>query len=108
MSPPKYTDLPPEETDQEAHSVVDLLKGLRADVCWQGRQEILAVISFEGPNVEELDEDSVGLNNVRSTSSHQSSSTALLMPQFANHFLRPLGTQNWAKGLHFCISRIVG
>lgn len=101
MSPPNQTDFPPEETDQEAHRVVDLSKGVRADVCWQGRQEILALIfSFEVPVDEELGEgfSLVDGDNVRSTSSHQSSSTAVLMPQSSNHFFRPLGIKNWTLG----------
>jgi hypothetical protein len=98
VSPPNQTGFPPEETDQEAHRVVDLSKGVRADVCWQGRQEILALIfSFEVPVDEELDEGFllVDGDNVRSTSSHQSSSTAVVIPESATHFLRPFGTKNW-------------
>lgn len=38
------------------------------------------------------------LDSVRSTSSHQSSSTAFLMPVSENHFLSPLGTRNWTEG----------
>lgn len=52
VSPSKQTDLPPEDTAQEAQRVVDLSKGVRAEVCWQGRQDMRAVIllsvSFEG------------------------------------------------------------
>ena len=52
-----------------------------------------------------LDVDGLRL---RSTSSHQSSSSHLVMPQEANHFLRPSGTMKCALGWRLLISVIVG
>lgn len=52
------------------------------------RAVMLLSVSFEG--LAEV--------RVMSTSSHQSSSTVLGMPQSVNHFLRPLGTKNCTPG----------
>ncbi len=63
VSPPKKTDLPPDVIDQEAQRVAARSWIERAEICWQGRQEIWAVIvsseleDFEagvGPSVEEM------------------------------------------------------
>lgn len=64
-----------------------------------------AVMSEEEVVVEGgLDEDTetrfspVVFESEISTSSHQSSSTAFLMPVSANQDLRPLGTAHWTFG----------
>ena len=99
-----------EVTAHEAHRVAARSVKLREEVCWQGRQEIRAVIVFgdgwaevllsaaDAPLVrcEDLpateDVREVGVS-VKSISSHQSSSVQLCMPHAANHFLFPSGTK---------------
>lgn len=63
MSPPNQTDLPAEATAQEAQRVWFLSHRVRAEVCWQGRQEIRAVITsvledgLDGPALKGVLED---------------------------------------------------
>lgn len=61
MSPPNQTDLPPEEMLQLDQSVWPWSKRVRALVCWQGRQDIRAVIVEEdgGAPLETLSGDTV-------------------------------------------------
>jgi hypothetical protein len=98
VSPPNQTDFPPAATAQEAQSVVLRSKAVRAEVCWQGRQLMRAVMLSPGAGtgaaaeellVEEETEmrfepEAVG-ERVMSMSCHQSSSTAFLMPLSWNH-----------------------
>jgi hypothetical protein len=93
--------LPPAETAHEDQRVVLRSKAVRAEVCWQGRQEMRAVIVSPGVGAEEeeeelglLEEDTemrfsvVGAEGLRaiSMSCHQSSSTAFLTPLSLNHY----------------------
>ena len=98
-------------------SVQALSRSERAEMCWHGRQEIRADMVVED-GLEEVVEvtdvvredfslDVDGLR-LKSTSSHQSSSSQLVMPQEANHFLRPSGTKKWALGWRLLISVMVG
>lgn len=96
MSPPNQTDLSPEETAHEHQSVQPLSKAVRAEVCWEGRQEIRAVIEEEGvvcEGGEACDGDEGGEDveletrfspvtgeKITSTSSHQSISTTFSIP----------------------------
>lgn len=108
-------------TAQLAQSVQALSRNERAEMCWQGRQEIRADM-VEEDGFEEVVEvtdvvredfslhfslDVDGLR-LRSTSSHQSSSSHLVMPQEANHFFRPSGTMKCALGWRLLISVMVG
>jgi hypothetical protein len=96
VSPPNQTDLPPEETAHEAQRVALRSKRPRAEVCWQGRQEMRAVISVVdgglagaeeagGEETVEMCFSPVLGVRVRSMSCHQSSSTAFWMPLSLNH-----------------------
>lgn len=85
-----------DETDQEDHRVAARSNGVRAEVCWLGRQDIRAVIlrADEGLHsssvgvmlalgdsfdAEEVDKE--GGARVKSTSSHQSISVTFWMPE---------------------------
>lgn len=79
----------------------------RAEVCWHGRQEILALISepvvggWEGDVVADASEirfSPVEGDKVISTSFHQSNSSTFLIPVSKNHFFKPKPTKNWAFG----------
>src|SRR3954451_20623753 len=109
-------------TAHEAQRVAARSVKVRAEMCWQGRQEIRAVIVFadgwiivflsevevtlvrceDSPATEEL-----GVS-VKSISSHQSSSVQFCIPHAANHFLFPSGTKKWQSGCRFAISVTVG
>ena len=92
-------------TDQDAQRVTCRSLMERLEVCWQGRQDIRAVIeSFDGggdaveADVEVMEvrcDDLVFDCGVRlnSISSHQSSSVHAATPEEANHFLRPKPTK---------------
>lgn len=74
-------------------------------MCWQGRQEIRAVIdSGEGLAVAACVDATLVVStgfsaadwegvNVKSTSSHQSNSVHFSTPHAVNHFLFPNGTK---------------
>ena len=93
-----------------------LSKGERAEVCWQGRQEIRAMISepgvegvgFDVAEALEILFSPVLGERVISISCHQSISSTFLIPQSWNHFLRPMPTRKWASGCFLWISRTVG
>ncbi len=101
MSPPNQTLLPPDATAQEAQSVWFLSKAVRAEVCWQGRQEMRAVMllllllsllfvvgegAVEEEEVTEMRFSPKGAGaRVMSMSCHQSSSTVFLTPFSWNH-----------------------
>ena len=100
--------------DQEAQRVWALSKGVRADMCWAGRQEIVAVMppaaSFGlavvvDVTVDEADEAVLATDffdasgpRCKLHSSHQSSSVTAVMLLLLNHFLSPSGTKKCAFG----------
>ena len=108
--------------DQEAQRVWALSKGVRADMCWAGRQEIVAVMEalaglevVVSVTVDEEDEEVLAavffeLSGPRCKlhSSHQSSSVTCVIPLLLNHFLSPSGTKKCAFGCVLASLEMVG
>ena len=98
-------------------------QGVRAEMCWQGRQEMRADIlelsdGGEGGGVGSAAVEIVFILvdlvgwfdgvSVKLTSSHQSSSVQEWIPLLANHCLLPSGTKKWHFGCSLWISWTVG
>lgn len=112
-------DADAEETDHEDQRVAARSKRPRAEMCWQGRQDMRAVMASGAaggcPSSVEVmlgfwdagEGDGDGVR-VKSTSSHQSISVMFCTPQFRNHFLLPSGAKKWQLGWSWAISVMVG
>ena len=116
MSPAKYTDLPPEVILQEDQRVAARSLKERAEICWHGKQDTVAVmvdeVSLAAEVILERGEDLLGVDafglRVNSVWSHQSSSVHCDMPHDANQALLPSGTKKWTFGCVLEISTTVG
>lgn len=119
--PPNQTFLPPLSTLQLAQSVCPLSKGVRALVCWQGRQPMRATTcsgveasgsmsrSAEDPSLETRTDFSPAVGDrAMSRSSHQSSSVTLEMPEAVNQALLPSGTKKCTFGWRARMRVMVG